>query len=453
MERGPNGRLRRYMTEAGFTYMGLARSLNDLARARGMTGLRYDHSAILRWVAGQRPRAPAPALLTELLSLRLGRRVTPEDLGMSAATIFVDPGRELPQTWRDGVATVTALWRADVERRTFLVDSGFVLGGSSTGALRWLFEPSPPSAPIGSGTRHVGTADVEGIRAVTRSFGELDNRFGGGDIRPAVVRYLDGSVTPLLRDGSYGEPVGRLLASAAAELTRLAGWMAYDQERHGLAQRYLVQALRLSRSACDHGLGGEILAGLSHQAVYIGRPRRGLDLARAAQVSARRAGIPALAAEAHVLEAHAHAALGDDAACGTALHQAETAFDRRSPGRQPEWIGYLDEAYLAAKFAECFRELGDGGRAVRHARRSLDMDGRYVRGRMFNLTLLASAHIQNGDLDQACAVGADALRLAGGLSSARSRSYVTDLCVRLKPYEKEPDVAHLAELSRRLRSV
>ena len=24
---------------------------------------------------------------------------------------------------------------------------------------------------------------------------------------------------------------------------------------------------------------------------------------------------------------------------------------------------YLDEAYLAAKFAECFRELGDGGRA------------------------------------------------------------------------------------------
>ena len=48
MERGPNGRLRRYMTEAGFTYMGLARSLNDLARARGMTGLRYDHSAILR---------------------------------------------------------------------------------------------------------------------------------------------------------------------------------------------------------------------------------------------------------------------------------------------------------------------------------------------------------------------------------------------------------------------
>ena len=70
---------------------------------------------------------------------------------------------------------------------------------------------------------HPYTIDVEGIRAVTRSFGELDNRFGGGDIRPAVVRYLDGSVTPLLRDGSYGEPVGRLLASAAGVVQRRGG--------------------------------------------------------------------------------------------------------------------------------------------------------------------------------------------------------------------------------------
>ena len=57
----------------------------------------------------------------------------------------------------------------------------------------------------------------------------------------------------------------------AAELTRLAGWMAYDLEQHGLAQRYLIQALRLAREADDHALGGEILAGMSHQAVYIGR--------------------------------------------------------------------------------------------------------------------------------------------------------------------------------------
>jgi hypothetical protein len=39
--------------------------------------------------------------------------------------------------------------------------------------------------------------------------------------------------------------------------------------------------------------------------------------------------------------------------------------------------------------AQCFRDLGEAGHAARYARRSLDMDRRYVRGRAFNLSLLA----------------------------------------------------------------
>jgi hypothetical protein len=42
--------------------------------------------------------------------------------------------------------------------------------------------------------------------------------------------------------------------------------------------------------------------------------------------------------------------------------------------------------------AQCFRDLGEAGHAARYARRSLDMDGRYVRGRAFNLSLLATAY-------------------------------------------------------------
>jgi hypothetical protein len=66
--------------------------------------------------------------------------------------------------------------------------------------------------------------------------------------------------------------------------------------------------LRLAGEASDHALGGEILAGMSHQAVYIGQPDDALDLARAAQTSAHKAGLPALLTESLVMEAHAHAA-------------------------------------------------------------------------------------------------------------------------------------------------
>ncbi|GII02620.1 hypothetical protein [Planobispora takensis] len=448
MEREPNRLLKRLMVEAGFTYNGVARRLNDLGRTRGLTGLRYDHSSVTRWLGGQRPKEPVPGLLSEIFTLRLGRTVAPEDLGLPASSPL-DLGQEFNHTWHEGVATVTALWRADVERRRFLLDSTFVIGAGSVGAVKWLALPQQ-TRPVAGGSRRVGMADIAAIREVTRSFGELDNRFGGGRIRSAVVKYLDTAVAPLLNDGSYAEATGKELASAAAELTRLAGWMAYDLEHHGVAQRYLIQALHLARGAGDHGLGGEILAGMSHQAVYLGQPVHALDLARAAQLSAQRAGVPALLAEAYVLEAHSHALREDGAACAKALHHAEEAFDRRKAGQEPGWIAYFDEAYMSAKFAHCFRDLGDGEQAVRHARRSLQMDGRFVRGRMFNLSLLAAGLLRRGQVEEACAAAGEALDLAGGLQSARTRSYLRDLWRRLRPHAAESPVAALGERMRQL---
>ncbi|WP_327089677.1 hypothetical protein OIE66_03380 [Nonomuraea sp. NBC_01738] len=314
------------------------------------------------------------------------------------------------------------------------------------GAVRWLTSPQE-SRPTGGGGRRVGGADIAAIHEVTRSFGELDNRFGSGRVRSSVVKYLDTAVSPLLKEGSYGEATGRQLAAAAAELTRLAGWMAYDLEQHGLAQRYLIQALRLARGAGDNALGGEILAGMAHQAIYMGQPAHALDLARAAQQAAQRAGIHTLLASSHVLEAHAHAGLADSRACGESLSAADQAFAARRPTEEPEWLGYFDEAYLAAKFAHCFRDLGEGERAVRQARRSLDMDNRYVRGRMFNLSLLAAGLLQCGELEEACTAAAEALSLAAELQSSRSRSYAADLRRRLEPYRSERVVIELLEQS------
>ncbi|MFI6597806.1 hypothetical protein ACIBHX_16230 [Nonomuraea sp. NPDC050536] len=449
MEREPNRLLQRIITEAGFSHKGLARRLNDLGVARGTPGLRYDHSSVLRWIGGQRPRDPVPCLLTEIFALSLGRPVTPEDLGMPSATTPLHLGQEFTHTWQEGVATVTALWRADVERRRFLLDSTFAIGAGSVGAIRWLTSP-PEARPQGTGSRRVGKADIAAIHEITRSFGELDNRFGSGRVRSSVIKYLDSAVSPLLKEGSYGEATGKQLALAAAELTRLAGWMAYDLEQHGLAQRYLIQALRLARGAGDHALGAEILAGMAHQAIYMGQPAHALDLARAAQMSARQSDTPALVASCHVLEAHAHAGLGDARSCATSLHQSEVSFDRRVRADEPEWLGYFDEAYLSAKFAHCFRDLGEGDRTVRQARRSLDMDGRFVRGKMFNLSLLTAGLLQCGELEEACTAAAEAFTMAGELQSARSRSYANDLRRRLEPYKSEPVVIELHEQTKEL---
>lgn len=104
--------------------------------------------------------------------------------------------------------------------------------------------------------------------------------------------------------------------------------------------------------------------------------------------------------------------------------------------------------------AQCFRNLGEAEHAARYARRSLDMDGRYVRGRAFNLALLATAHAARDEPERACSIGRQALDLTVRLTSARSVHYVRDLVRRLRPRADVPAVRDFtAEVRERLPAV
>jgi hypothetical protein len=306
------------------------------------------------------------------------------------------------------------------------MDSAVAMSASSAAALQWLVSPAP-TLPSATGRRRIGESDIDAIQQVVRSYRELDNRLGGGRMRGAVVQYLNSEVTPLLVGGRFNADTGTRLATVGAELAQLAGWMAYDTGLHGHAQRYLTLALSFARHAGNSGLGAEVLAAKAHQAVYLARPAEAVDLARAAQATARRDGLPTLLAECSVIEAHAHAANNDARACAQALSGAEAAFGRAVRANDPAWLSYFDEAYLAARMGHCFRALGEPVHAERYARRSLNMDGRFVRGKAFNLSLLATALAEQDDIEQACAVGQQALVVTAGLRSARSVRYIKDL--------------------------
>ncbi len=228
--------------------------------------------------------------------------------------------------------------------------------------------------------------------------------------------------------------------SAAAELTQLAGWMAHDVGAHRLGQRYLVHALRLAQAAGDAPLGAEILAGMSHQATYLGHGAVGVDLARASARTAKAAGLPALCAEAAVMEAHGYARAGDERRCAASLSEADRIFDQANPADAPQWISYFDKAYLSAKFGHCFRDLGQFKQAETFARRSLDMELGYARGRVFNTLLLASAYAGQGEVEQACSVGRDGLAQTDDMKSIRVAQYVDGLRQQLRPHRQHPTV-------------
>lgn len=352
-----------------------------------------------------------------------------------------DRGRSRPQFDPSRPQPTSKLSPSTLDRREFLRSSL----SASLAAASFTWSDMGRGAHSDSLYRGRGSAASLGAtRELVVTLRSLDNRYGGGCALSPATLVLDGQLLPMLREGRYDASVGSDLRATMAELAHLAGWAAHDVDLHTEARRRLGQALSLANDAEDYAFASEIVAAQSQQALWTDQVADALDLALAAQKSAARTGIWPLLSESYVAEAHARARDGDGRGCARALMRAERELDRPSGSPRPEWLGYFDKAYLAARSAHCLRELGDAHQAEELAKRSLDMDDRFVRGRQFNLVLLATTQVET-DVEQACSSGNQALDLAGGLQSARARKYIANLQWQLTPYHREPTVRQFTE--------
>ncbi|CAL9437065.1 55.5 kDa and 49.5 kDa sporulation proteins [Streptomyces sp. enrichment culture] len=464
-QRTPNRQLAALIAEAGFSNAGLARRVDQLGLEHGLD-LRYDKTSVTRWLRGQQPRGTTPALIAEVFTRRLGRRLTAQDLGLDAcAPVYA--GLEFAATPEEAVDIVSGLWRKDSGSHAELRKIAFTSAGLVVPSRDWLIgradekvaraEPparvpaqgrpsARPPGPSELGARRRGTAergpgqrvtagDIAALRSVGELFRTLDDAYGGGHARQALVRYLEHECEPMLR-GTYGEQTGRRLFAAAAELTRLAGWTSYDIAAHGLAQRYFVQALRLAQAAGDRAYGAYVLVTMSRQAVYLGHGREAVQLARVAQQGAGSSAPPVVQALLHAAEARGHGVLGEVRACTAALVRAERALESARTGDEvPHWARCFDEAQLADEFGHCHRDLQQFRAAAQHAERSLQLRAPgHARSRLFCRVVLATARLGLGELDQACQLAAEAAGQAAEMRSVRAVEYVRDFERRLEPY-------------------
>ncbi|MFJ8230709.1 transcriptional regulator [Streptomyces sp. NPDC094448] len=440
--RQPNERLQALIQEAGCSNAGLARRVNMVGAERGLD-LRYDKTSVARWLRGQQPRGRAPGIIAEALGRKLGRTVTIDEIGMAnGKNLASGVGLQFSPTVLGAIEQVCELWRSDVGRRDFLSGASVAASALVEPSRDWLITGADAQVARSAGAR-VGSADVEAVRAMTHALTDLDHRFGSGHIRPVVVHYLNSVVSGLL-SGSYRESVGRELFAAVARLTELAGYMAVDTGQPGLAQRYYIQALRLAQAADDRGYGGYVLAAsMSHLAAQLGNPREIAQLARAAQEGARGQVTPRAQAMFHAAEARGHALLGDARTCQAVAGKAIAALERAEPecGDDPVWIGHFDEAYLSDELAHCYRDLGQSEAAAHHAAGALEGHPETrARRRAIGYALLATAQVQQREVEQACHSGTRALELLGTLRSSRGTEYLDDLQQRLEPYADEAPV-------------
>ncbi|MGY5033886.1 sporulation protein [Streptomyces sp. 900116325] len=513
-QRGPNEKLGTVLALAGISNAGLARRVNDLGAQRGLT-LRYDKTSVARWVSkGMVPQGAAPHLIAAAIGAKLGRPVPLHEIGLADADPAPEVGLAFPRDVGEAVRSATEFYRLDLAGRRAggggiwqSLAGSFSVSAYATPASRWLISPadasvardssaaeaailgtqSAPGAQRGAsagaapgvpsregapGTPgapslpgqpgpdsmtdisplRVGHSDVTKLREAAQDARRWDSKYGGGDWRSSMVpECLRVDAAPLLL-GSYSDEVGRALFGAAAELTRLAGWMAFDTGQQEAAQRYYIQALRLARAAADVPLGGYVLASMSLQATYRGFADEGVDLAQAAVERNRGLATARTMSFFRLVEARAHAKASDAPAAGAALKAAESWLERSRDGdADPSWLGFYSYDRFAADAAECYRDLKAPRQVRRFTEQALSRPTEeFVRSHGLRLVVSAVAELESGNLDAACAAGTRAVEVAGRISSARTTEYVRDLLHRLEPYGDEPRVAELRERARPL---
>ncbi|MCX2182448.1 transcriptional regulator [Streptomyces sp. SKN60] len=411
----PNTLLDAMLAEAGISHAGFAARVNQAGRARGLA-LRYEHTAVARWLKGQRPRGQVPDLICEVLAGRLQRAVTLDDIGLGVpGAVLPAPGSPLAGF----VERATALWRSDEQRRPHVIGAPAVTGNPAVMPV-WEWENPPEDADVSrAGRTRVSAADVSMLAAARAHYEQMYRKAGGMATRARIVGFLTTETAPLLR-GGYGDALGRQLHRATGGLVAVAGICAYDSDAQGLAQRYFHQALRLAKASGDRGLGAYVVALLVNQCLFMGEYRQAVAFAEAALRSARHEITPALAADLTAMQAKAYAHLGDGAAALARIRRAEAEAERISPGSEPAETGYVQPGLVNVQVAEALLSLGELAAAHEHAAAAVGTPA-HDRGRVHRLAMLCQIELRQGEPDRAADTAVEMTERARGMESRRLR--------------------------------
>ncbi|MFI6340970.1 sporulation protein [Streptomyces sp. NPDC050535] len=449
--RPPNADLARLIEASGASHKSLALRVNQLAHLAGIE-TDYSHTSVANWCRrGMTPKWPVPRLLAQAVGERLGRPVSVGEIGMGAAeTTDADVGLDFPRDPADAVRVATTFW-SYVNRRDFLAGSGFAASAFTTPVTRWLVTPADDTAQRRSG-RQVGRGDLDELREAAEDARRWDSKYGGGNWKAnSVTGCLDRRAAPLLR-GSFSDEIGRELFSVTAELSRLAGWTAFDVGRHDAAQRHFIQALRLACAGGDVQLGCYVLTTMAMQTLMRGFASEAIDMAQGAFNRAKGRAAPRVLAFTKLIEARAHARENDPRAASRALAGSENLLDqaRKDSGDEPAWIDFYVHSRLSADAAEVFRDLKNPTAALAWNKQAAAMPpGAFTRSVGMRLAIVATAHLQARDLDHGLQLGHRSVDILTRVQSTRAKDYVAEFNAALAPWRREPAVRDFVHRTRK----
>jgi hypothetical protein len=330
-----------------------------------------------------------------------------------------------------------------VDRRKFITaTAGAGLASMAAPALDLL--ASLGHAPVPAEVR---PSDIDQVRASARLFTNWDHAYGGEMVRETVTAQLRWSAE--LLEAKCPPGLRADLFAAVGALSGVCGLMAFDAYSHDDARRMFTFGLTCAEEADDWHLRAKLLSNLARQAIWCGDPDAGLTNTELALVRADRLTATELAM-LYAGRARAFGKLGQVQQTLAAVGHADEAFARASPGDDPPWMTYYDQAQhygdtAHALFDLAIHDVPNTEAALRLAEAVRSHSHAYARSRAFSGAKLASLLMATGDPREASPIGQRAIDDAGRVRSRRAADTLRELRRLAGCHADLPEVADLRE--------
>ncbi len=281
------------------------------------------------------------------------------------------------------------------------------------------------------------------LEVITKSYWQLRTGISSRELLNGVVGHLQ-TLTQLLQH-PLSEGNREHLCSLAGEVTQIAGQISFDMNDYSSALSYYKVSLEAAQEANNHALHAVALGRMSFLPVYSGHAREALALLQKAHRLAKANATPPSRSWLAVVEAEALANMQDEFGCLKALEYAEHAADQAASEEDPYWTGF-DHSRFAGYTGVCYLRLQKPDSALTALRAALThLKPEANRRRSTILTDLATAYVQQGEVEQGCELASQALSITKQTRSAMVLQRLQDFRYQLKPWENLQVVRDLDE--------
>jgi tetratricopeptide (TPR) repeat protein len=286
-------------------------------------------------------------------------------------------------------------------------------------------------------------------------FLHLDNELGGDSLYQPLSRYVARMAVNVHENPTDGLP-------AFGQLNQMAGWLALDANYHRAAKGYFTAAIHVGHEVDEPELSASALAYMSLQETYRGRLGTALSLAQTALAINPQRLTPLARTTLGTRLARAHAGLNNDTECLRVLETVRNDFRQAGSRAEPHYLSYVDSIEVAAQQGACYLDLGMSAEAKNALSQAIDLlqthDPNRVRDHVHYLSRMARCYLLDGEVEQACQTGRNALALGQAIGSTRIFERLKELDSALDPYghiqcvQEFKDLIRLADAGERSRT-